>query len=69
MNFHVELNRTHPSIMLTCLILACFPRSLQPNKVSPPLSSGSYVFLMDTGMEIFIWRGANATLSNTTKAR
>ncbi|KAA8584872.1 hypothetical protein FQN60_003566 [Etheostoma spectabile] len=28
-----------------------------------------YVFLMDTGPEIFIWRGANATLSSTTKAR
>jgi len=30
---------------------------------------GSYVFLLDTGLEIFIWRGANATLSGTTKAR
>uniref|UniRef100_A0A7N8Y0E5 Protein flightless-1 homolog n=1 Tax=Mastacembelus armatus TaxID=205130 RepID=A0A7N8Y0E5_9TELE len=28
-----------------------------------------YVFLLDTGLEIFIWRGANATLSGTTKAR
>uniref|UniRef100_H3D1R5 Protein flightless-1 homolog n=1 Tax=Tetraodon nigroviridis TaxID=99883 RepID=H3D1R5_TETNG len=28
-----------------------------------------YVFLVDTGMEIFVWRGANATLSSTTKAR
>uniref|UniRef100_A0A8C9Y305 Protein flightless-1 homolog n=1 Tax=Sander lucioperca TaxID=283035 RepID=A0A8C9Y305_SANLU len=28
-----------------------------------------YVFLLDTGPEIFIWRGANATLSGTTKAR
>lgn len=29
----------------------------------------SYVFLLDTGLEIFIWRGANATLGGTTKAR
>ncbi|TNN56812.1 Protein flightless-1 [Liparis tanakae] len=28
-----------------------------------------YVFLLDTGPDIFIWRGANATLSTTTKAR
>ncbi|XP_051905189.1 protein flightless-1 homolog [Hippocampus zosterae] len=28
-----------------------------------------YVFLLDAGLEIFIWRGANATLSGTTKAR
>lgn len=28
-----------------------------------------YVFLLDNGLEIFIWRGANATLSGTTKAR
>ncbi|XP_041829756.1 protein flightless-1 homolog [Melanotaenia boesemani] len=28
-----------------------------------------YVFLLDTGLEISIWRGANATLSGTTKAR
>uniref|UniRef100_A0A672Z1T5 Protein flightless-1 homolog n=1 Tax=Sphaeramia orbicularis TaxID=375764 RepID=A0A672Z1T5_9TELE len=28
-----------------------------------------YVFLLDTGLEIFVWRGANATLSGTTKAR
>uniref|UniRef100_A0A3B4GU82 Protein flightless-1 homolog n=1 Tax=Pundamilia nyererei TaxID=303518 RepID=A0A3B4GU82_9CICH len=28
-----------------------------------------FVFLLDSGLEIFIWRGANATLSATTKAR
>ncbi|XP_071330300.1 protein flightless-1 homolog isoform X2 [Trachinotus anak] len=28
-----------------------------------------FVFLLDTGLEIFVWRGANATLSSTTKAR
>ncbi|XP_034449276.1 protein flightless-1 homolog [Hippoglossus hippoglossus] len=28
-----------------------------------------YVFLLETGMDIFVWRGANATLSSTTKAR
>ncbi|XP_012728550.2 protein flightless-1 homolog [Fundulus heteroclitus] len=28
-----------------------------------------FVFLLDTGLEIFIWRGANATLGGTTKAR
>ncbi|XP_060882719.1 protein flightless-1 homolog isoform X1 [Labrus mixtus] len=28
-----------------------------------------FVFLLDTGLDIFIWRGANATLSGTTKAR
>ncbi|RVE69257.1 hypothetical protein OJAV_G00076050 [Oryzias javanicus] len=28
-----------------------------------------FVFLLDSGLEIFIWRGANATLSGTTKAR
>lgn len=31
--------------------------------------SDSYVFLLDTGLEIFIWRGAKATLGGTTKAR
>lgn len=55
--------------MLNWLTLACFPHYLQPIKASPPFFSGSYVFLMDSGMEIFIWRGANATLSSTTKAR
>ncbi|KAM3916640.1 protein flightless-1 homolog [Leptodactylus fuscus] len=28
-----------------------------------------YVFLLDHGLEIYIWRGSQATLSNTTKAR
>ncbi|KAI4822803.1 hypothetical protein KUCAC02_008330 [Chaenocephalus aceratus] len=28
-----------------------------------------FVFLLDSGPDIFIWRGANATLSGTTKAR
>ncbi|KAI9518347.1 hypothetical protein NQZ68_038215 [Dissostichus eleginoides] len=28
-----------------------------------------FVFLLDSGTDIFIWRGANATLSGTTKAR
>ncbi|XP_073504572.1 protein flightless-1 homolog [Phyllobates terribilis] len=28
-----------------------------------------YVFLLDHGLEIYIWRGAQASLSNTTKAR
>ncbi|KAK5607767.1 hypothetical protein CRENBAI_012213 [Crenichthys baileyi] len=28
-----------------------------------------FVFLLDKGLEIFIWRGANATLGGTTKAR
>ncbi|XP_044159287.1 protein flightless-1 homolog [Bufo gargarizans] len=28
-----------------------------------------YVFLLDHGLEIYIWRGSKATLSNTTKAR
>uniref|UniRef100_UPI003AAD4729 protein flightless-1 homolog isoform X4 n=1 Tax=Centroberyx gerrardi TaxID=166262 RepID=UPI003AAD4729 len=40
---------------------------------SVPLKASSldprFVFLLDTGLEIFIWRGANATLSGTTKAR
>ncbi|KAK6312621.1 hypothetical protein J4Q44_G00182850 [Coregonus suidteri] len=40
---------------------------------SVPLKASSldprFVFLMDTGLEIFIWRGANATLAGTTKAR
>ncbi|OCT64459.1 protein flightless-1 homolog [Xenopus laevis] len=38
-----------------------------------PLKSSSldprFVHLLDHGMEIFIWRGSQATLSNTTKAR
>ncbi|KAM9494572.1 protein flightless-1 homolog [Clarias gariepinus] len=28
-----------------------------------------YVFLLDAGLELYVWRGANATLSSTTKAR
>ncbi|XP_062263663.1 protein flightless-1 homolog [Platichthys flesus] len=28
-----------------------------------------FVFLLETGLDIFVWRGANATLSGTTKAR
>ncbi|XP_077590146.1 protein flightless-1 homolog [Stigmatopora nigra] len=40
---------------------------------SVPAKSSSldprFVFLLDIGMEIFVWRGANATLSGTTKAR
>nr|XP_015215598.1 PREDICTED: protein flightless-1 homolog [Lepisosteus oculatus] len=28
-----------------------------------------FVFMLDNGLEIFVWRGAQATLSNTTKAR
>ncbi|XP_071375036.1 protein flightless-1 homolog isoform X4 [Centroberyx affinis] len=40
---------------------------------SVPLKASSldprFVFLLDTGLEIFVWRGANATLSGTTKAR
>ncbi|XP_068099632.1 protein flightless-1 homolog [Hyperolius riggenbachi] len=38
-----------------------------------PLKSSSldprYVYLLDNGLEIYIWRGAQATLSGTTKAR
>ncbi|XP_064414953.1 protein flightless-1 homolog [Latimeria chalumnae] len=38
-----------------------------------PLKAASldprFVFLLDNGLEIFIWRGAQATLSGTTKAR
>ncbi|KAM4697985.1 protein flightless-1 homolog [Rhinophrynus dorsalis] len=38
-----------------------------------PLKSSSldprFVFLLDHGLDIYIWRGAQATLSNTTKAR
>ncbi|KAG7270171.1 hypothetical protein CRUP_026172 [Coryphaenoides rupestris] len=40
---------------------------------SVPLKGSSldprFVFLLDTGLDIFVWRGANATLSSTTKAR
>ncbi|KAG2455495.1 FLII protein, partial [Polypterus senegalus] len=40
---------------------------------SVPLKSASldprFVFTLDNGLEIFIWRGAQATLSGTTKAR
>uniref|UniRef100_A0AAZ3NVG8 Gelsolin-like domain-containing protein n=1 Tax=Oncorhynchus tshawytscha TaxID=74940 RepID=A0AAZ3NVG8_ONCTS len=40
---------------------------------SVPLKASSldprFVFLVDTGLEILIWRGANATLAGTTKAR
>lgn len=28
-----------------------------------------FVFLLDKGLEIYIWRGINATLSGSTKAR
>lgn len=28
-----------------------------------------FVFLLDRGLDIYVWRGAQATLSNTTKAR
>uniref|UniRef100_A0A8C4SJK8 Protein flightless-1 homolog n=1 Tax=Erpetoichthys calabaricus TaxID=27687 RepID=A0A8C4SJK8_ERPCA len=40
---------------------------------SVPLKSASldprFVFILDNGLETFIWRGAQATLSGTTKAR
>ncbi|KAK0146601.1 Protein flightless-1 [Merluccius polli] len=40
---------------------------------SVPLKGSSldprFVFLLDTGLDIFVWRGGNATLSGTTKAR
>ncbi|KPP68916.1 protein flightless-1-like [Scleropages formosus] len=40
---------------------------------SVPLKASSldprFVFLLDTGLVIYVWRGANATLSGTTKAR
>ncbi|KTF89064.1 hypothetical protein cypCar_00012721 [Cyprinus carpio] len=40
---------------------------------SVPLKASSldprFVFLLDTGLEIFVWRGGNATLGGTTKAR
>ncbi|XP_016136386.1 protein flightless-1 homolog [Sinocyclocheilus grahami] len=39
---------------------------------SVPLKASSldprFVFLVDTGLEIFVWRGGNATLAGTTKA-
>ncbi|KAJ8251808.1 hypothetical protein GJAV_G00225650 [Gymnothorax javanicus] len=43
-------------------------------KLEPvPLKAASldprFVFLLDTGLVIYVWRGANATLSATTKAR
>lgn len=28
-----------------------------------------FVFLLDRGLDIYVWRGAQATLSSTTKAR
>uniref|UniRef100_A0A6I8PQP3 Protein flightless-1 homolog n=1 Tax=Xenopus tropicalis TaxID=8364 RepID=A0A6I8PQP3_XENTR len=31
--------------------------------------SPRFVFLLDHGMDIYVWRGSQATLSNTTKAR
>ena len=34
----------------------------------PPLLS-RFVFLLDQGLDIYVWRGAQATLSSTTKAR
>lgn len=48
---------------------------------APPYGSGTgsyitalavlsrFVFLLDRGLDIYVWRGAQATLSNTTKAR
>uniref|UniRef100_A0A673INB6 Protein flightless-1 homolog n=1 Tax=Sinocyclocheilus rhinocerous TaxID=307959 RepID=A0A673INB6_9TELE len=40
---------------------------------SVPLKASSldprFVFLLDAGLEIFVWRGGNATLGGTTKAR
>ncbi|ERE67713.1 putative protein flightless-1 like protein [Cricetulus griseus] len=43
-------------------------------KLEPvPLKGASldprFVFLLDRGLDIYVWRGAQATLSNTTKAR
>lgn len=40
-----------------------------PSGTNVPWFFVSYVFLLDTGLEVFVWRGANATLSGTTKAR
>ena len=28
-----------------------------------------FVFLLDRGLDLYVWRGAQATLSSTTKAR
>ena len=44
-------------------VTACGP--LQP--LLPLLSR--FVFLLDRGLDICVWRGAQATLSSTTKAR
>jgi len=43
----------HPAPFLTCSISVF----------------SSFVFLLDHGLELFVWRGSQATLSSTTKAR
>ena len=35
----------------------------------PPALASRFVFLLDRGLDIYVWRGAQATLSSTTKAR
>lgn len=41
----------------------CFPDCLLT------FASVRFVFLLDHGLNLFVWRGSQATLSSTTKAR
>nr|XP_020136818.1 protein flightless-1 homolog [Microcebus murinus] len=42
---------------------------LDPPSFPDQVSSSMFVFLLDRGLDIYVWRGAQATLSSTTKAR
>ncbi|XP_069840328.1 protein flightless-1 homolog [Dendropsophus ebraccatus] len=42
---------------------------LEPVPLKGSALDPRYVFLLDHGLDIYIWRGAQASLSNTTKAR
>ncbi|XP_063791018.1 protein flightless-1 homolog [Pseudophryne corroboree] len=42
---------------------------LEPMPLKGSSLDPRYVYLLDHGLEIYIWRGSQATLSNTTKAR
>uniref|UniRef100_A0A672NC31 Protein flightless-1 homolog n=1 Tax=Sinocyclocheilus grahami TaxID=75366 RepID=A0A672NC31_SINGR len=69
------VSKTNTIFYTKCAPPKTTPRTAYPNirLESVPLKASSldprFVFLLDTGLEIFVWRGGNATLGGTTKAR
>lgn len=44
-------------------------QSLPVAVTAPPPLLSRFVFLLDRGLDLYVWRGAQATLSGTTKTR